>query len=617
MLQIRQDLNESFRRSFSPRKSQSVHEWSEKYIVLNARTDTPWPGPYTTSFCPFVREPQNTLLDYTVRTVTLCWSTRSSKTETVLNPVRYCIAEDPQPFLVAMSSEKNGKYISRKRLQPSIDDSPLLSAEKPSDPDLYATLEMHFKRCSGYIIGANSPGNAASKGIGLAVCDEIDKYPQQQTKETGALQLILERLKERWNSKAFLTSTPTLESAQIWIEFLKTDQRYYNVACLNCGHGQAMRIDQLKWDATAKDAEGKWNFVKVRQSARYECEKCGYGHRDPQKIKLLQSGEWRATNPTADPELRGYHLNALYPSWIPFGKVATAFLQSFGSPEEKQNFHNSWMALPIGSSEDRLKFEAEIKKRANSQRVDSVPADHVAVLTVDVQRDRIYFVVRAHDRDRNSLRLDWGMLPGLDEAEAVAKKWGCPVVFIDMGYAARQREVLEWAATHQGWIPVLGSAALLQPMRWQDMPIDGGLLKGNTVKTLRVRPNDFKELLHQRIQSQNPKWEIAGEAGADYTQQMSTETRHVRRGPGGKLKVEWIQHGSQNHYFDCEAMQVSGFEAVRGFVFDLDKLEKPSTPMPQHNRIIDYTETEHLEIAAGRSPRDETFPESGEPEQVW
>jgi phage terminase large subunit GpA-like protein len=610
-------LPDLFRRSFAPRKSQSVHEWAEQNVVLNARTDTPWPGPYTTAFCPFVREPQDTLLDYGVRIVTLCWSTRSSKTETVLNPIRYCIAEDPQPWLIAMSSENNGKYISRKRLQPSIDDSPVLSKEKPDNPDLYATLEMHLKRCSGYIIGANSPGNAASKGIGLAVCDEIDKYPQQQTKETGALQLILERLKERWNSKAFLTSTPTLESAQIWTEFLKTDQRYWHVACLNCGEYQTMRMDQLKWDSSAKESEGKWNFVKVRQSARYECEKCGFAHRDPQKVKLLQSGLWRATNNLGDPELRGHHLNALVPSWIPFGKVATAFLQSFSSPEDKQNFHNSWLALPIGSSEDRLRFETELKKRAEGERCDRVPVDHVAIMTMDVQRTFQPFVVRAWDRNGNSIGLEWGQVPGFEEGEVVRKKWGCPVVFCDMGYAARQREVLEWAATHHGFIPVLGSATLLQPLRKQDMPIDGGLFKGNVVGTLRVRPNDYKEKLHERIRDQKPKWIFAGDPGDDYRKQMSAETRHVRRGPGGKPKVEWIQVSHANHALDCEAMQISGFEFVRNFIFDMSKPETPSTPMPAMERPrIDLTEQEHRDISAERQPADEMLSTSGE-DQVW
>jgi hypothetical protein len=374
-------------------------------------------------------------------------------------------------------------------------------------------------------------------------------------------------------------------------------------------------MEQLKWDHGAKIEQFKWNLRKVRASTVYECEKCGFKHTDAHKPKLLRDGQWRAENTNCEPEKRGYHLNSLYPAWISFGEVAVMYLQSFGSPEEKQNFHNSWLALPVGSSEDRDKFEREIGKRADEGRLSTVPTDHVAILTVDVQRDRLYFVVRAHDRDKNSIRLEYGTLPGFEEAEVVAKKWGCPVAFVDSGYAARQREVLEWCAAHNGWIPTLGSAGLLQPMRWVDIPIDGGLMKGHVCKTLRVRPNDWKEHLHNRIQSGVPKWKIAGDPGEDYKKQMSAEVRHTRRGPRGSVIIEWIQVAHDNHYLDCEAMQIAGFESVRAFVFDVpEQAVKPPPSLPA-KRLSPENE-EDLEIARAREPRDDHIL-SDDRDKIW
>lgn len=598
-------------RAFAPKERLNVWQWAEKNVTLSSRA-SPWPGPYRTNFCPFVRQPQECHTDFDTRLVVLCWSSRSSKTETLLNPIRYSIACEPQPFMIVMPSDKLGRTFSRSRFQPSVDDCAILNAEKMEDPDLYSTMEMHFKRCSGWITGANSPANLSSKGIGLLDCDEIDKWPQQQTRETGALQLALERIKDRWNGKAYLSSTPTIESAQIWVEFLLSDQRYYFVPCCNCGHYQRLSIDNLKWDKDAKLGEFKWDFAKVRRTTRYECESCGFGHTDQHKSSMLTKGEWKPLNTTADPERKGYHLNSMYPSWISFGKVSTAFLQSFGSPEDRQNFHNSWLALPIGSSEDRLRLEQEIARRSQL-RADRTPKDHVALMTIDVQRANLWFVIRAWDKDKNSIRLEYGQLPGFEEAEVLVKKWEVATIAVDSAYAARQKEVIEWCALHPGWMPLLGSPSLIQPFRFMDIDLDFGLMRGRKVPSLRIRPMDFKEILFERMNNQVPKWLIAGDAGDDYKKHMSGETRHMRRGPRGTSIIEYIPHGHHD-LKDCEVYQIALYEAVRSFVFEIRPTDvgppiiTPSTPSVEF--------AEHTEIDNVRQLSDHSFA-AEERDRLW
>lgn len=600
-------------RGFSPKERLNVWQWAEKNIILSPRS-TPWPGPYRTDFCPYVRRPQELHTDNDTSMVVLCWSTRSHKTETLINPVRYSIACEPQPFMIVMSSEKQGRSFSRGRFQPSIDDCPILASEKTGNPDHYTALEMHFKRCTGWITGANSPANLSSKGVANLVCDEVDKYRQQQVRETGALQLALERIKERWNGKAYISSTPTVEGAQIWKEFCDTDMEYYMVPCLNCGEYQRLVIDQLKWDSDCKISEFKYDLVKVRKSVRYECVKCGFGHRDYNKSAMLRAGMWTSTATGNDPEKKGFHLNSLYPTSIKFAKVATNFLQSLGSPEDLQNFHNSWLALPIGSEEDRAKFEREVQSKAN-QYSDKVPTGYVSMLTIDVQRDRLYYVVRAWDKEKNSIRLDYGTVPDFPEAEIVARKWNCCIAVVDSAYAARQREVLEWCARHGGWVPLLGSPGLIGPIRWVEVPIDGGILKNHKVRTLRIRSGDWKEILHERINGKTPKWEIAGEPGEDYKKHLSAETRHTRRGPRGAIIVEYIPHG-RHDWKDCEVYQIALYEAVRGYIFDHSPMEGPPSASPMPVKIPQDEFIEHMEIDSVRQNSSNSF-QTEERDKIW
>lgn len=556
-----------------PQRS-NVWQWAEQNVILSARV-SPRPGPYTTSWCPFVREPQEAFTDPRVRTIVLCWASRTSKTETAMNCVRYSIAADAQPCLVVMPSKELARSFSETRFQPAIEDSPILRAEKPDDPDQYKLLEMHFKRCSVFLTGANSAANLKSRGIGVLMADEIDTWPQASAKETGALQQAMERLKDRPGAKALLVSTPTIESGQVWYEFQLGDQRYYFIPCPVCGHMQSLRFPQIRWPEECKDADGKWKLNEVKRLARYHCEKCEAPWNDGQKLGQLKAGEWRPTNPAAETDRRSYHLSSIYPAWITYGEVAVQFLRAKESPEELQRVVNSWFAEPFYLGGLKGEFENTVASRAQEVAVE-VPDGYKPIMTVDVQQDHVRFVVRAHNRDRESLRLDYGQAPGFEEAEVVARRWKCVVIGVDAAF--RQQQVMDWCVQRPGWIPVIGSAGLMTDIRWNDMPIDGGLFKGQVVKSLRFRPNAWREELYKRIKTNAPKWGIAGDVGRDYKKEMCGESRVLRRGSRGQTMIEWIKTGP-NHYWDCEVNQIALLEAVRVYVFDVHQ-DVPAVQAP-------------------------------------
>jgi hypothetical protein len=559
----------------------STWRWAEQNVYLSSRV-SPRPGMYRSDWCPYVREPQDAFDDPTVETIVLCWSTRSQKSETMLNMVRKAIVVDRDSAMIGLPSEPFARSFSETRFQPPFRDSPSLAAELPANSDHFKLLEMHFRHSSCWLVGAGSPANLKSRGVRVVAADEVDTWPGQTKKETGALQQLLERNRDRWNRKTVIGSTPTVESGQIWREFLKGDQRRYFMPCPHCGHFQFFRHRQLYHDPKAKRNDGSWDMEHVLRSTVYLCENkdCGKPITDSDKPMMLALGEWRPTAAPRDVGRRSYHLNALYPVWTTFGEVQVMFLKSnASSPEDLQRFINSWLAEPWQLYGDNSEFENLLDVVRAREPVESVPKEHVVIVSADIQQTNIYFESRAHARNRDSVGLDYGCIPGFEELEAAADKWGAFAVFVDMPY--RTSEVLEWCMQKRRegklYVPVLGNSSLLVPLRWAKVPIEGGLFKGQVIDCLRFRPNDYKDTWAGRVKrltEDAPKWVMVSNADNDYKKQLAGEVRVQRRLAGGRIGYEWVTRGP-NHYLDCAVINIAGYDAVRPLAFDVEETGPP------------------------------------------
>jgi phage terminase large subunit GpA-like protein len=560
---------------FALKETLNVWQWNEKHVSLSSRI-TPMPGPYRTSFCPYVKAPQEDFTDPDVRDIVMCFATRCSKSEIILNCIRYTVAVDPAPWMFILATEAQARSVSENRLQPSLIENEIFKAKLPLNPDKFKLLEMFFKDCTGWMAGANSPANLSQRGVAKLFCDEIDKWPGATEKEAGALDLAFERTKDRADRKHVIASTPTVESGQIFREFKLGDQRYYFVPCPHCGGFQTLKLKQVRWPEEAKTETGAWDLEKVKKNTWYECEICQKRITNAHKPDMLAKGEWRPTATGKEPGRRSYHLSSLYPAWIQFSRVAVQFLQCKDTPSMLQSFVNSWLAEPFYEYGNQKEQDEHIAKAA-VEVVEGVPKGFRTIMTVDVQSNNLWYVVRGHNKDKESIRLDFGSLPDFVEAKVVQDKWKPSIIGCDSGF--RPQIVLEWCAANPGWIPTLGSGALFSSMRWVLVPIEGAEQKGAKIRKFIYRPNDWKEMLNDRMQGNGPKWSISGDPGAVYLAQMKAEHRKVRRGARGQTTIEWIKHNNENHAWDLETLQVALFEAVRPFIFDV--VADTVAPSPQ------------------------------------
>jgi hypothetical protein len=412
----------------APTETLSVYKWAEKFIYLSERVGA-LPGQFSTILTPYLREPLQCFADKTVTDLTCCFGTQSAKTTLVMIGVGYKIVNDSMSAVWVMPNENLAKSFSKTRWIPMVNDCGPLCAQKPKSRHLFGFLEQHFAKVTLNFVGSNSAANLASRPAGLLAMDETDKFKLENDREAGALQLAEERTKTFPFPLRVKTSTPTTVHGEIWREFLLGDRRYYNVPCPHCSkvdptiegkryeeltdeekvvvatyivlkfsvHSEVHGDCGIRWWRESEDeskTDGEWDYEKVKHNAFYKCQRCGGEILNDHKPEMLRAGIWVPTNPNAERSRRSYHLSSLYSLLGPevtFPAIAVKWLQTKGSLTKRHNFINSMLAETW--DDEKAVDDNPIFKEDYGREV--VPSDRTVIMTVDLQHNHFWVLVRA------------------------------------------------------------------------------------------------------------------------------------------------------------------------------------------------------------------------------
>jgi phage terminase large subunit GpA-like protein len=583
---LQRDLLEFLRGLYRPTPRQTVVQWAEANLKLTAR-QTEHPGPYSTSVRPYVREPLECWKDSGVVEMTLCWGSQTSKTTTLMAGLAWLIDTEPSPALWLMPTENLARSFSKSRWMPMLEDCPAMVAHFPSDKDKLTHLEQHFDRSTLTFVGSNSAANLASRPVRVLVADEVDKFAQASEREADALDLAEQRLKAFSSSKLFLTSTPTTTEGRIWQRFLRGDQRRYYLPCPHCKAPIRLEWRQVKWDETAKLEDGKWDFGRVRASARYECQLCKGAMTDAQKVAGLRHGQWIPENKGALPGVRSYHLSSLYSpdrkcTW---GHLAVQFIESQESLIGLQGFINGNLAEP---------WENQAAPRQREELIvagtEGLADKAIKFLTVDCQASspHFWFVVRAWNEDGSSRAIEAGPLDTWHDVREKQGQHGVQDVHvvIDSGYDAPTvySECLRWGRFFPrtgrvplwvGWMPAKGmprkgwrnpKTGVEDPffLRGIDPRVgDNAGRQGKLeLKLLEFGTDVTKDILERLRKGKTAtRWEVADNvASPEYWRHLDCEQKVARMSSAtGRTTWTWLPRSSKwpNHLADCEVMQVA------------------------------------------------------------
>ncbi|MBX6322961.1 MAG: phage terminase large subunit family protein [Rhodospirillaceae bacterium] len=448
------DLLAAWRDGLRPDPALTVSEWADRNRWLSPRASAE-PGRYRTDRTPYMREIMDALSPtHPARRIVVMKSAQVGFTEAGNCWLGYIIHHAPGPVLAVQPTVELAKRFSRQRIDPLIEESPVLRERvKPArSRDAGNTvLSKEFPAGLLVITGANSAVGLRSMPARYLFLDEVDAYPLSADEEGDPVALAEARTRTfSWRSKTLLGSTPTIQGlSRIEREYEASDQRRYFVPCPHCGHRQWLRFERLAWE------KGR------PETARYLCEACGGTIEEHHKTAMLRAGEWRATATSQDPGTIGFHLSALYSpvGWLSWAEIARLWEAAQGSDEARRSFKNGVLGETWAESGEAPDWQ-RLYERREDWPWGTVPRGGLFLTAgADVQKDRIEVDVWAWGRGLESWLVEHIVIDGGPEqagcwaalSALLGRTWphadgprlGLAKLAIDTGYEAAA--VYAWA----------------------------------------------------------------------------------------------------------------------------------------------------------------------------
>jgi phage terminase large subunit GpA-like protein len=382
-----QVLGEVLARALAPRKPLTVSQWAD----LHRRTSSKGSaivGQWVTDRNPPLREPMDCMSARSpVKDLALMFPIQFGKTEVAINAVGYGIEHDPGPMMVCLPGEVSmNKWIAQK-LQPMLDETPVVRAVLTSTASRDGANRREFKDFAGgqlYLEHAGSPSRLKSASVRRLIVDEFDEVAANFPAGDDPGDMLDGRTSAFPGTyKRLYISSPQIKGiSRIEAKWLKSDQRRFHVPCPHCGHEQPLEWGGLKWGPRI---DGQVTGVY------YTCRECGASIEEHHKPDMIRAGRWVAEAP--GPRLRGYHINCLYyqiglgPRWA---DLVEMWLDAQGDPAKLKTFVNDRLAEPWEDPAMRAIRHNAIAERAEPYKLRAAPVGVLVVTVgVDTQDNRL------------------------------------------------------------------------------------------------------------------------------------------------------------------------------------------------------------------------------------
>lgn len=553
---------------------------------------SPIPGHFKSANSPWVREVMEAMADPDIRIVSIVAPVQSSKTISAELCLCYIIANFPGPCLWLSQTDADAKDQAEARLHKLFSECDAVKKLFPADRHKKKTQTVFFSNgMTLWVLGAHAKSNLQSRSIRWLIGDETWQWPSGHMQQAEARVTAF-----GWLGKCIFLSQGGTENDDTHRKFETTNMREWEFKCPKCGKYQPYKWSNIEWDKNYRDGEGRMDFAKVRSSVRLVCEFCKHeiADSDANRKLLNSSAKFVPQNPNAPTTKAGFHWNSL--ASMSWGELAEMYLRAKesgrrGDMEDLKNFYQKRLALPWGDLEEDFTLDISPSgyrmgddwesEAAVGTKGAILPPPHenknrvrLRFLTVDVQMDHFYAVVRSWACDASSRLVYCAKLQTWEDVEILQNRFGVfpQLVFVDAGYSTF--EVYRNCAKHN-WTALMGDGRRDFPHR-----VNGKITQRFYSTARHPRVSDRKCRMHYwsnlgikdtlaRLRSnQNPDegstWEVPSDVPEEYLKMLDSEQR-VKNGNSW----EWRQIGKRpNHYWDCEAMQVCAAYMMKLFKVD-------------------------------------------------
>jgi phage terminase large subunit GpA-like protein len=405
------------------------------------------------------------------------------------------------------------------------------------------------------------------------------------TPSLGALDTYVDRDSglEFWKEVA-----PEDLQSKIWKLWQEGTRYHWAWPCPHCAEYFIPRFSCLKW--APRDDGGKVTPLQARRSAYVECPRCGGVIDESHKKDLNARGRYVAPGQSIAPDgvvtgeppessTLSFWCSGLASPFVSFGERAERYLKAVraGGQEPIQTAINAGFGELFSPGGGDVPEWAEVAEHKAEYQRGELPAGAVfLVLTVDVQKNRLVYVIRGWGGRATSWLIDWGMLYGETVEEGV---WtdladlmktpvaGVPIrmVLIDSGFRPGKRDDLPLNRIYDF---CRRFPRLVRPTKGSSSPMRLPLVKSRIEVTARANANKYglelirldtdhwKSFVHERVRwpsDQPGAWHLPCDVDDDYCKQIISEAR-IRLASGAP---RWVRRSKENHFLDCEAMQAA------------------------------------------------------------
>ena len=510
-------------RVWRPREEVGFQQWCEDSIVLRESEAPDYAGAYSAEkVTPVVRLFEKFLDDPQMRLLVLSKCSQSSASSHALfEIVRRVERGVPGNIVYVIHSAEEARNIGH-RLDALLADcvgAADIVDEVPADDK--STLVKRLPGKTIWLTGAGSAGALASKpGVSLVIVDEVDKHKLLKG-EAETIELASQRGKAVGDRKVVAFSTPTTDDGQIWRAFDEGSRMLYHIPCPKCTEMVPIEVADLRW-GHCKDLAGEYDLERVLVETRCACRECGYEIEETEKRRLVDAGEWMATN--FHEEVEGDQLEGIEdpcegkkprPRWKPgvmsarlsdmvsfwpgsgWGDLAVERIKNGSDPLKVHGFLNNREGRPF-RQDAMSKIELEhIDKLRGAYLRGTLPIEpEVVIFAADTQDAHWKWVMCGFDKNGDCFIGDYGVNLAWRELMEAARDG---LKFEDKGYQAnmcgvdegghRAREVRQNCLPLTPWfVPMkgLGGMQVRSVIDWREHKVDPDAEEGRGVAVEKV-----------------------------------------------------------------------------------------------------------------------------------
>lgn len=388
-------------------------------------------GKWSWAMFPHMRGIIDAFFEPGVRGIRCCKSSQAGWSETMATLLGFIIDMMPAPIIVLFPKEKKGKEFNLERFEPMVNSTPRLAAKVPLKSREKGITQTFKLFPGGWLkfVHSHSADEVKSSSARYGFVEEPDECDRDVRGQGSTVKLLLERLKQYFDTFSVMGGSPTLEDLSTITDEMKlTDKRKWFAPCHHCG--EKVPLDGEAWPLV------KWNEDETRnhpvygkavpESACMGCPHCGGIWTDWERARNSRAGQWIATAPFTG--FAGFYISDLMSSAQ--GAALPRQVEKYLEAQHKAaggdvtgliEFWNNQLGLAF-KYKSPAPNEDELEKRAEDYPELTVPWPGLAITAgVDVQGDRIAIVVVAWGRGEESWRVYWGEIHGnpVDRNDAV------------------------------------------------------------------------------------------------------------------------------------------------------------------------------------------------------